>query len=51
MPIGNGVAKIPEVMKELHRQNFPGLVAVEYEKEGDVNQDMMKEITFARKLA
>ena len=38
-------------MQELHRQNFAGLVAVEYEKEGDVDQDMVKEIAFARKLA
>ena len=49
--LGSGIAKIPEVMQELHRQNFPGLVAVEYEKEGDVNQDMAQEVTFARKLA
>jgi hypothetical protein len=38
-------------MQELHRQNFTGLVAVEYEKEGDVNRDMVQEVTFARKLA
>jgi sugar phosphate isomerase/epimerase len=49
--LGSGIARIPEVMQELHRQNFAGLVAVEYEKEGDVNQDMAKEIAFARKLA
>jgi sugar phosphate isomerase/epimerase len=49
--LGNGIAKIPEVMQELHRQNFSGLVAVEYEKEGDVNQDMAQEVKFARKLA
>ena len=49
--LGSGIAKIPEVMQELHRQNFPGLVAVEYEKEGDVNQDMAQEVKFARKLA
>jgi sugar phosphate isomerase/epimerase len=49
--LGTGIARIPEVMQELHRQKFPGLVAVEYEKEGDVNQDMVEEITFARKLA
>lgn len=36
---------------ELRRQNFPGLVAVEYEKEGDVNQDLAQEVAFARKLA
>ena len=49
--LGNGIARIPEVMQELHRQNFTGLVAVEYEKEGDVNRDMVQEVTFARKLA
>jgi inosose dehydratase len=48
--LGDGIARIPEVM-QLHRQNFTGLVAVEYEKEGDVNQDMVQELTFARKLA
>jgi sugar phosphate isomerase/epimerase len=49
--LGSGVARIPEVMQELHRQQFSGLVAVEYEKEGDVDQDMAQEIGFARRLA
>jgi sugar phosphate isomerase/epimerase len=49
--LGEGIARIPAVMQELHRQNFGGLVAVEYEKEGDVDLDMSKEIAFARKLA
>jgi sugar phosphate isomerase/epimerase len=49
--LGKGIAKIPEVMKELHRQNFAELVAVEYEKEGDVNEDMRQDMEFARKLA
>lgn len=49
--LGSGVARIPEVMQELHRQQFSGLVAVEYEKEGDVDQDMADEIRFARRLA
>jgi inosose dehydratase len=49
--LGTGIAKIPEVMKELRRQDFSGLVAVEYEKEGDVNEDMRKNVAFARKLA
>jgi sugar phosphate isomerase/epimerase len=49
--LGQGISKIPEVMKELHRQNFTGLVAVEYEKEGDVNGDLRQELAFARKLA
>jgi hypothetical protein len=38
-------------MKELRRQSFAGLVAVEYEKEGDVNEDMRQDMEFARKLA
>jgi sugar phosphate isomerase/epimerase len=49
--LGQGIARISAVMQELHRQNFAGLVAVEYEKEGDVDQDMRKEIAYARKLA
>jgi sugar phosphate isomerase/epimerase len=49
--LGQGIANIPAVMRELHRQNFNGLVAVEYEKEGPVDQDMAKEIAYARKLA
>lgn len=49
--LGNGISKISEVMKELQRQKFAGLVAVEYEKEGDVNEDMRQDIEFARKLS
>lgn len=49
--LGQGIANIPAVMRELHRQNFNGLVAVEYEKEGPVDEDMAKEIAYARKLA
>jgi len=49
--LGQGISKIPEVMNELRRQKFTKLVAVEYEKEGDVNEDMRRELEFARKLA
>jgi len=49
--LGQGISRIPEVMKELRRQKFAGLVAVEYEKEGDVNEDMRRDMEFARKLA
>lgn len=49
--LGNGVAKVPEVMRELHRQNFPGLIAIEYEKEGNVDEDMKTDVEFARGLA
>src|SRR6202020_1086583 len=49
--LGKGIARIPDVMKELHRQDFSRLVAIEYEKEGDVNQAMREDTEFARKLA
>ncbi len=49
--LGKGISRIPQVMRELHRQNFAGLVAVEYEKEGDVNGDMKQNVEFARRLA
>lgn len=49
--LGKGIARVPEVMRELHRQNFPGLIAIEYEKEGDVNQDMKADVEFARRLS
>ena len=49
--LGTGVAKIPQVMQELLRQKFTGLIALEYEKEGDVDDDMVQEIAFARNLA
>jgi len=48
--LGKGISRIPEVMNELHRQNFAGLVAVEYEKEGDVVGDMKHNVDFARSL-
>jgi inosose dehydratase len=49
--LGKGISKIPEVMKELRRQKFAGLVAVEYENEGDVSEDMRRDMEFARSLA
>jgi hypothetical protein len=49
--LGRGISRISEVMKELHRQNFAGLIAVEYEKEGDVDSDMKQNVEFARRLA
>jgi inosose dehydratase len=47
--LGSGIAKIPEVEAELHRQNFRRLVAIEYEKEGDddVRDDMRTNVAFA----
>jgi inosose dehydratase len=49
--LGKGIAKVPEVMRELHRQNFSGLIAIEYEKEGDVNQVIKADVEIARGLA
>jgi inosose dehydratase len=49
--LGRGISKIAEVMKELRRQKFTELVAVEYEKEGDVDEDMRQDMELARKLA
>lgn len=46
-----GIGKVPEVMRELHRQNFPGLIAIEYEKEGDINADIETDVEIARALA
>ena len=49
--LGQGIAKIPEVMRELRNGNFRGLVAIEYEKEGPVEEDLRREVEFARRLA
>jgi len=49
--IGRGVARIPEVIAELHKLRFGGLVDIEYEKEGPVEDDVRKEVEFARRLA
>ena len=49
--IGQGIAKIPEVMAALRDMRFPGLVAIEYEKDGPVEDDMRREVEYARSLA
>ena len=49
--LGQGIAKIPAVMAELHKVSYGGLVAIEYEKEGDVDADVEREVAFARRLA
>jgi sugar phosphate isomerase/epimerase len=51
VPLGTGLCKIPEVMKELRRIGFTGLVAFEYEKEGDINAEVRQQVEYARKLA
>jgi sugar phosphate isomerase/epimerase len=49
--LGDGVARIPAVMDELHKVQYRGLVAIEYEKDGDVDADIQREVEYARKLA
>jgi sugar phosphate isomerase/epimerase len=48
--LGQGIARIPEVMAELKRVGYRGLVAIEYEHDGPVQDDVRQEIVYARKL-
>lgn len=48
---GHGVVNIPAVMKELRTIDFKGLVAIEYEKDGNSNEDMKYLVEYARHLA
>jgi inosose dehydratase len=48
--LGNGIAKIREVIGELKKIDYKGLVAIEYEKEGPVNEDVRVEVEWAREL-
>ena len=47
--LGKGIAKIPEVIAELLRVGYSGMIAIEYEKEGPVEEDVRLEVEFARK--
>jgi sugar phosphate isomerase/epimerase len=49
--IGQGIAKIPAAMRELRQMHFGGLVAIEYEKEGPVEDDMRRAVEYARRFA
>jgi sugar phosphate isomerase/epimerase len=42
--LGTGIANIPGVMSELKKVGFSGLVAIEYEKDRDSNDDMRKQM-------
>jgi sugar phosphate isomerase/epimerase len=48
--LGQGIARIPEVIAELKRAGYRGLVAIEYEHEGPVQDDVRQEVAYARKL-
>lgn len=49
--LGSGVANIPGVMQALKKIGFRGLVAIEYEKDGDSNDDMRTLVSYARELS
>jgi sugar phosphate isomerase/epimerase len=48
---GRGIARIPEVMAELKKVDYRGLVAIEYEKDGNSDSDMSVLVKYARHLA
>lgn len=48
---GKGIVNIAAVLKELKAVSFSGLVAIEYEKDGDVSGDMQQQVEYARKYA
>jgi len=48
--LGRGIARIPEVMQELKNIDYRGLVAIEYEHEGAVEEDIRREVEYARKF-
>lgn len=48
---GTGVARIPDVIAELRSMRFSHLIAIEYEKDTNDDEDMRRQITYARKLA
>jgi sugar phosphate isomerase/epimerase len=48
VPLGTGLGKIPQVMKELRKIRFRGLVAFEYEKDGDIDEDVRRQVAYAR---
>jgi sugar phosphate isomerase/epimerase len=48
---GAGIANIRGVMQELKSIRFPGLVAIEYEKDTNSNADMAQLVEYARRLS
>jgi sugar phosphate isomerase/epimerase len=48
--LGKGIARIPDVVAELVRVSYGGLVAIENEKEGPVEEDLRLEVEYARNL-
>jgi hypothetical protein len=51
VPFGKGVGKIAELLKELKRQSFGGVIAIEYEHNMDNNMpDVAESIAFYNKV-
>ena len=48
--LGSGIAKIPEVIHELKRIGYRGLVAIEYEDSSNLKPDVTRCVEFARRL-
>ena len=48
--LGRGIARIPEVMSELRQAGYGGLIAIEYEHDGPVEEDIRIEVEYARRL-
>ena len=48
---GRGIVPIPGVMRELWRIDFEGLVAIEYEKDSNSDEDMKYLVEYARRLS
>lgn len=49
--LGTGIADIPAVLRELRHLEFPGLVAIEYEANGNDDEAMKEQVAYARRLA
>ncbi|MEP7361780.1 MAG: TIM barrel protein [Acidobacteriota bacterium] len=50
VPLGTGLVKVDQVMAELKKLGYKGLIAFEYEREGEIKQDVAAQIAYARKL-
>lgn len=48
--LGTGIARIADVMKALRNVNYGGLVAIEYEHDGPVEDAVRREVEYARTL-
>jgi inosose dehydratase len=48
--LGKVIARIPDMMSELRKADYGGLVAIEYEHEGPVEEDVRMEVEYARML-